>query len=37
MSDDESKPTNFDEIVKWTREQMKKYKTLVAKPVFMIW
>ena len=37
MSDDENKPTNFDEIVKWTREQMKNYKTLVAKPVFMIW
>jgi len=32
----EENPSNYDEIVKWSREQMKNYKTIVGKPMFVV-
>lgn len=32
----EENPSNYDEIVKWSREQMKNYRTILGKPMFVV-
>lgn len=35
-SEDPNKPTNYDGIVEWTKEQMKNYRSIFVKPTFAI-
>ena len=35
-SEDPKKPSNYDEIVEWTKEQMKNYRSIFVKPTFAI-
>ena len=37
MRDKEDEPSNFDEIVEWTRDQMKSYHPRMIRPKIVIW
>lgn len=37
MRDASEVPSNYDGIVEWSRAQMRDYRTIAAKPTFMIW
>ena len=37
MRGDGEEPSNFDGIVRWTREQMKNYRSIMVKPTFLIY